>query len=510
MNTENEKAVLDPIREALQLAHDHMRLHIPQYSPGRNVHDTVVAALQSQVSNTDGWVRELVTLLVRNDELLRMALLQLNAWQEKYGDAHPAWLPPAGDVPVMEAIANIREINKATLSAAPKAPQQVSNTDGWVPRGSVMSFLEAGTRYKIAGRLNGGAIFGLPKALVGRWVALVPADDDMHLLSAAPKAPQQVSNILQDGTERCYDCWAGLACVHQQQEQSGEVFDADDPKFREAFDAALASHNYPATRKGDLYRSSVVNMAWFIAYSVVNRLRLYASPATPTATASQASREEQMVTLRFDESGKPTVWCDPEIADLVDALNTDKLSTVASCSGHGHRPGRISLKDGRQLLVMNSEQVATVERLFDTNINGASQESAPGQEAEAKHVGWQYKYMYEGEEVTVLDPTLNRPLSPAIIADSTIPLYDIEPVFTASTTSTAIAAMPEFLSQEDLSDLIRVHECFDDGEGYDLPTPRMKELAALGLVHTPKGRYYYEITEFGRAIVRRVLDEKGE
>jgi hypothetical protein len=56
MSTENEKVVRDPMREALQLAHDHMRLHIPQYSPGWNVHDTVVAALQSQVSNTDGWV----------------------------------------------------------------------------------------------------------------------------------------------------------------------------------------------------------------------------------------------------------------------------------------------------------------------------------------------------------------------------------------------------------------------------------------------------------------------
>jgi hypothetical protein len=81
----------------------------------------------------------------------------------------------------------------------------------------------------------------------------------------------------------------GSSYRDQQQEQSGEVFDADDPKFREAFEAALVSHNYPATRKGDLYRSSVVNMAWFIAYSVVNRLRLYTSPATPTATASQVS-----------------------------------------------------------------------------------------------------------------------------------------------------------------------------------------------------------------------------
>jgi hypothetical protein len=97
-------------------------------------------------------------------------------------------------------------------------------------------------------------------------------------------------------------------------------------------------------------------------------------------------RESKMITLRTDESGKPTVWCDPEIADLVNALNTGELSTVASCSGHGHRPGRISLKDGRELLVMNSEQVDVVERLFATDINGQSADdfaNAVAQEAVA-------------------------------------------------------------------------------------------------------------------------------
>jgi hypothetical protein len=128
-------------------------------------------------------------------------------------------------------------------------------------------------------------------------------------------------------------------------------------------------------------------------------------------------RESKMITLRTDESGKPTVWCDPEIADLVDALNTDKLSTVASCSGHGHRPGRISLKDGRELLVMNSEQVATVERLFGTDINGASQESAPGQEAVAeiklregdlRYIHWNtyLQQLPEGTKLYLAPPTV--------------------------------------------------------------------------------------------------------
>lgn len=64
------------------------------------------------------------------------------------------------------------------------------------------------------------------------------------------------------------------------------------------------------------------------------------------------SREAAMVVVRRDASGQPTVWCDPEIADLVDALNTGPLRTVASCSGHGTMPGRISLADGRELIVL--------------------------------------------------------------------------------------------------------------------------------------------------------------
>src|SRR5690606_39841374 len=61
-------------------------------------------------------------------------------------------------------------------------------------------------------------------------------------------------------------------------------------------------------------------------------------------------RESQMVVIERDASGKPTVWCDPEIADLVRALNAGGIRTVASCSGHGHRPGNIALADGRELI----------------------------------------------------------------------------------------------------------------------------------------------------------------
>lgn len=66
------------------------------------------------------------------------------------------------------------------------------------------------------------------------------------------------------------------------------------------------------------------------------------------------NREAAMVTLRRSDGGRPTVWCDPCIADLVDALNTDTLSTVASCCGHGTSWGSIVLADGRELLLRPS------------------------------------------------------------------------------------------------------------------------------------------------------------
>ncbi len=60
----------------------------------------------------------------------------------------------------------------------------------------------------------------------------------------------------------------------------------------------------------------------------------------------------------------PGAWCDPCIAPLVRALNECEalpatpsrlnpagVRTVASCCGHGERPGRVSLADGRELMI---------------------------------------------------------------------------------------------------------------------------------------------------------------
>jgi hypothetical protein len=75
-------------------------------------------------------------------------------------------------------------------------------------------------------------------------------------------------------------------------------------------------------------------------------------------SADPGGREAAMV------EAYPGVWCDPCIAPIVRALNESDLlavpsrlnpagvRTVASCCGHGKRPGRVSLADGRELLIV--------------------------------------------------------------------------------------------------------------------------------------------------------------
>src|SRR5690606_17441477 len=74
-----------------------------------------------------------------------------------------------------------------------------------------------------------------------------------------------------------------------------------------------------------------------------------------------------MVTLRRKPDGTPAVWCDPEIADLVSALNAGGVPTVASCSGHGERPGNIALADGRELIIAKDyAEARSIEAAWNT------------------------------------------------------------------------------------------------------------------------------------------------
>ena len=76
-------------------------------------------------------------------------------------------------------------------------------------------------------------------------------------------------------------------------------------------------------------------------------------------------RERKMVTVA------PGVFCDPCIAPIIAALNSAGLATKASCCGHGYRPGRISLRDGRELFLFGSfDEAQEIDRLFPIDING--------------------------------------------------------------------------------------------------------------------------------------------
>lgn len=86
------------------------------------------------------------------------------------------------------------------------------------------------------------------------------------------------------------------------------------------------------------------------------------------------TREKQMVIIARDADDVPAIWCDPEIAPLVRALNDAGIRTVASCSGHGERPGNIALSDGRELLIARDyNEARLLERLFNSTTKGAAQ-----------------------------------------------------------------------------------------------------------------------------------------
>ena len=72
--------------------------------------------------------------------------------------------------------------------------------------------------------------------------------------------------------------WEKIETMEKQ-----EPFDADSDVFRIAFEAALNAGNWPATRQGDGYRPPSTQIAWRIAFSAVNRMKLYLAPGAQPA-----------------------------------------------------------------------------------------------------------------------------------------------------------------------------------------------------------------------------------
>ena len=59
------------------------------------------------------------------------------------------------------------------------------------------------------------------------------------------------------------------------------------------------------------------------------------------------------------------------IATFVRGLNTFGFKTIASCCGHGKRPGNIALADGREIIICPDYETARkIDTLFPLDIHG--------------------------------------------------------------------------------------------------------------------------------------------
>ena len=62
--------------------------------------------------------KEAADEIERLRNLLRRGMRQLSAWQEKYGDWQPQWLPPAGDVRWAEDVEDALKMPNVELTGA--------------------------------------------------------------------------------------------------------------------------------------------------------------------------------------------------------------------------------------------------------------------------------------------------------------------------------------------------------------------------------------------------------
>lgn len=93
----------------------------------------------------------------------------------------------------------------------------------------------------------------------------------------------------------------------------------------------------------------------------------------------------------------PGAYCDPCIAPLVRALNSDGIRTGASCCGHGRRPGKIALTDGRELFILPDFQSARdLDRHFHATYEPVEEGGGEGFE-QILHEALEFASMAEGE-----------------------------------------------------------------------------------------------------------------
>ena len=71
------------------------------------------------------------------------------------------------------------------------------------------------------------------------------------------------------------------------------------------------------------------------------------------------------------------------------------------------------------------------------------------------------------------------------------------------------ATLPFSITDQEMKDLMRFHECAMDDEGYDVPKERMKRLAEIGLIRRVTSNFY-EHTTFGLSIINGDFKQKSD
>ena len=70
-------------------------------------------------------------------------------------------------------------------------------------------------------------------------------------------------------------------------------------------------------------------------------------------------------TREFPGMTRGALYMDRCITPILDALNAAGIQTVASCCGHGVRPGNIMLADGREFIIAPDYETARIaEKAF--------------------------------------------------------------------------------------------------------------------------------------------------
>lgn len=107
----------------------------------------------------------------------------------------------------------------------------------------------------------------------------------------------------------------------------------------------------------------------------------------PSWRWSTGSYRGDTVVVRTE--GGRLVDVDSCVAPLVVLLNQHGFPTRASCCGHGFRPGLISLRDGRELVIAKDfEEARKIDRMFPLDIHGhvyAIYETETGEERDVAY-----------------------------------------------------------------------------------------------------------------------------